>query len=466
MTVDLIIKNCKIVYPFATIQGNIAIDGEKIAGIGSEANLPQANKSIDAEGRYVIPGAIDPHVHTAFGPYEKDCITETQSAASGGITTAMFMTWSNMPSGGPPATSDSLLNFFPGGKEIAEKNSSIDFCLHGMLYGKDQAEEIPDYVRKLGMTSFKLMMVFRGEEAEIRKRPPYDDSNLYIALENAAKIGYPARVFVHAEHEEIYTLFRKKLQQDGRNDFPAWSESRPNFCEWLEIERAVSFAKILNAPLYVVHVSTREGVEIISKAQSQGTDVVAETCPHYLTLTNKDFPSDFILGKVQPPLREKEDCEKLWWGIQKGIIKTIGSDHCAFVKENKGKSDIWSATPGLPGVGTLLPVMLSEGVNKGRISLEKLVEVCCRNPAKILGLSPRKGILFTGSDADLVILDMDKTVKVTPELLHSSSDFTLYDGWELKGWPVLTMVRGNIIMENGEIVGKPGTGRYIPRGVL
>ena len=266
---------------------------------------------------------------------------------------------------------------------------------------------------------------------------------------------------VHSENSEIILSLIKKHKEAGREGLPVWSECRPNFTESECISRVLTFAEALDCPIYIVHLSTREGLEVIRQFKARHKKLFVETCPHYLTLT-KEAPIG-SLGKVNPPLRSAEDKEALWRGIAEGLIDTIGSDHCPFIKEDKPES-IWEARTGFPGSTTILPLLLSEGVHKKRITLEKVAEMTSMNPARIFNLFPRKGTIQVGSDADLCIVDLNLSRQVEPKLLHGVSDFSVYDGWTLKGWPVLTMVRGKTVMKDGEIVGSPGHGRFIMSG--
>ena len=231
--------------------------------------------------------------------------------------------------------------------------------------------------------------------------------------------------------------------------------------------RCLFLAKVSKCPLYIVHITIKEGADIINKAKAEGINVIAETCPQYLT-HNSEEPVPVIkenptFAVVNPPLRGKEDNERLWQAIKDGVIDCIGSDQAVATKKLKG-NDMWKAPMGLGNITQMiLPVMLSEGVNKNRISLEKVVEVCCQNPAKVFGLYPRKGTISANSDADLVIVDLNKKVKFTPQMSPSLCDWSIYDGWEFKGWPVCTILRGKVIAEEGKIVVQPGNGRYLFR---
>jgi dihydropyrimidinase len=461
MPADIVVKNCKIVGTEGVVNAGIAIDEGKILAVAKDGSLPKADKTIDAKGRYVIPGVLDPHVHYALGrPYEEDCKSESRSAAGGGVTTMMLMTWDPTKE----IHTGSVKEIFETAKNIAERHSIVDIVFHTGLSTDQQIREIPNYARNMGITSFKLPMMFRGKEAEAMGVPTFDDWKIFTSIKTVGHLGYPALAMIHAENMEIYDGLREKLVKEGRKDLGAWTEARPSLCEAVAVAKVIRFADYLDAPLYIVHMTSKEGISIAARAQAEGSRVLVETCPQYLALSWRDFPKEYALGKCAPPLRDRDHSEKLWWGIEKGFVHCIGSDHCAFIGK-VDKTDIWMGRSGLPGLETLLPVMLSEGVNKGRISMEKLVEVCCYNPAKIFGLYPRKGSIAVGSDADLSIVDLKKRVKVTTEVLHSASDYTPFEGRELKGWPILTMVRGNVVMEDGEVIGKPGIGKYLQRKI-
>jgi dihydropyrimidinase len=264
----------------------------------------------------------------------------------------------------------------------------------------------------------------------------------------------------HCENIEIIYKFKDLLRKQGRSDISAWSEARPAWCEAESIRSVLFIASSIDSPIYIPHVSSEAGLNAVKDFKGEYRNIYAETCPHYITLTN-DYRRG-PLGKVNPPLLKKEDIDALWMGIATGLIDTVGSDHCFRTKDQK--KELWTAKPGFSGTALVLPIMLSEGVNRGRIGLEHLVRVCCLNPAKIFGMYPQKGSLVVGSDADVTIVDLNKKVRITDRTEnYELSDFSLWEGWELKGWPVATVVRGNLVMRDGEIVGKPGVGKYVPR---
>lgn len=448
--VDIVISNGNIVTPDGIFQGGIAIDGEKIVAISVEENLPPATKNIDAKLNYVIPGVIDAHCHVGWPDWPEDEAyrRDSEAAAMGGVTTIIDRV--TLPPG-------SLVDqIFGTGKrkDVLEKNSYVDIALQACLFTEEQIEEVPELV-KLGISGFKFYIPYRGPEAV----PPMvgiDDGIVYFGFDKIAKCGSPAHAQIHAENIEIFFKFKDKYLKEKKE--VSWHDTRPNFCEIEPLIRCGYFAKITGCPVFVVHMSVKEGPDIIGKLRGEGVNIVAETCPQYLVCTKDN--TDRVLGKVNPPLRTEEDNEGIWEGIRNGLVSNLGSDHAPCAK--KHKEEFWSAVVGMAGIETMLPVMLSEGVNKGRISLEKLVEIACYNNAKQFALLPRKGTISVGSDADLVIVDLNKKVKVEAKNLHYISDFTPYEGWEITGWPVLTMVRGKVVMEEGTILGQTGYGNYIP----
>jgi len=350
--------------------------------------------------------------------------------------------------------------------EIMNNNSYTDmFCHFGIMH-IDHVKEIPDYARSFGVTSFKFYGKYGIELMSYRDTPPpdviqqTDDGLMYQGFVEIAKLGEMAVACVHAENYEIIHWLKKKLKEQGRKDLPAWTEARPWFCEAEYMQKAIFLSKIAGNTLYNVHLSIGAGVNLIERAIYEGVNVYAETCPHYLVLT-KDSPLEPVRGKISPPLREKSDIEVLWKGISRGIIKTIGSDHVIIPKTD----DIWTSWPGVPGLATLLPIILSEGVNKGRIPLEKVPEICSQNAAKIFNIYPQKGSLQVGSDADIVIVDLNREEILRAENLYSKCGWTPYEGMRVKGVPVMTFVKGIKVMEDRTVIEKPGLGKYIPRSL-
>ena len=454
MVVDTVVKNCNIVSPGAMVSAGIAIDNGKIVAIGNDAHLPDSRRTIDAKGNYVLPGIVDPHAHIGLFHSFQEEIHETAAAAYGGITTV-----GNYVGQVASLQMGSYEGSFEKWRDIWARDSLVDAFFHGSALSEININEIAINAKRYGITSYKFMMHRKGPDAARLGSEQQDDWFLLTGFQKLASLGYPARAMVHAENIDVIYRTSSAIKATGRHDLVAWDEARPGFCETLDIERAISIARATGAPLYVVHISYADSVDSIARAKAEGIDVIAETCPHYLVLTK--FAPIGTLGKVQPPLRDRDSNKRLWQGIREGTIDCLGSDHCSTTRE--AKQTLWEAVPGMPGLETFLPIMLSEGVNKGKITLEKLVKVCCYNNAKVFGLYPKKGVIQVGSDADIVIVDLTKKVKLSNEIAHYAiADFCSYEGWEIKGWPILTMLRGKVLVENGEIVAKPGVGRYIP----
>jgi dihydropyrimidinase len=342
---------------------------------------------------------------------------------------------------------------------MGERNAHVDFSIHLGLVRWDQLTNLQKYMNEYGVTSFKFYAAYRGEEAKAIGMLGNETDDAFLLEGFSAVAKFPGAVAcIHAENIEIILRLMKKFREEGRDGLRVWSECRPNLSEAETVYRAIAFAGASGCPLYVVHLSARESLEEVNRARLRGQKVFVETCPQYLTLT-MDSPIGLI-GKVNPPLRSSEDIDALWKAISEGSVDTIGTDHCAPLREVKSGS-IWEARPGFPGSATMLPILLSEGLHKRGIPLERIAELTSYNAARIFNLYPRKGTIQVGSDADLCIVDLNLVKKVEAKRLHSRSDFSVHEGWTLKGWPVLTMVRGKVVMRDGEIVGPRGHGRFI-----
>ena len=454
MVFDLLLENGILVIPkIGFVQGCLGIKGGKIVGIYHASRGLRARKKLDLHGRHVLPGLVEPHVHYGYrGNLKGHFQTETASAALGGITTVIpFYRDIENPTG--------LYENIPVLKSMAEKQAYIDFSLHLLLITRQQLKNVKQYFYEYGITSFKFYMAYKGEDGKSigLVGNETDDGFMLEAFTKLAAIP-GAVACVHAENIEIIMSLIKKHKSQGKDGLRVWSESRPNLSEWESVQRAITLAGVAGCPLYIVHLTTKEAVREMWAMKKKYPKLYSETCPHYLTLT-KDEPLG-NLAKVNPPLRASEDVTALWRGIADGTIDTIGSDHCPFRKEDK-EGQIWDACTGFPGSATMLPALLSEGVNKKRVSLEKVAEIMSYNPAKIFNLFPRKGTIQVGSDADFCIVDLSLSKKVRHQDLYSYSDFSLFEGRRLTGWPVMTVVRGEIVMKDGEIVGKSGHGCFI-----
>jgi dihydropyrimidinase len=454
MRYDLVIRGGEVVTPGGVQRCAIGIKGEKIAALALEPL--EGEEVIDAEGKLVLPGAIDAHVHLEM-PVDglrsaDDFYTGTVAAAFGGVTT--------------------LLDFAmqaPGRPErecIAERRAQadpkvvIDYSLHANFTEQSQASlaEIPKIIAS-GLTSFKLLTAYK------RRGLMVEAGFLYAVLREARAHG--GLVALHAEDGYIIEYLTERLLAAGKTGWIYHYESRPNFVEAAAIAEAIELAKGLGAPLYIVHLSTREGLELIKQARRAGYPIFAETCPHYLEFTKEKYLDeagpDYVMS---PPLRTEADRAALWEGLAEGSIDVVASEHCPFTQGEKRAARTFAEVPsGVMGLETMLPYLFSEGVGKGRISLSRLVELVSLNPARLFGLEG-KGQIALGKDADLVILDPELERPVRAAELHMNTDYNIYEGKVLRGWPVLTISRGKVIMRDGEFLGSPGRGRFIARRPL
>lgn len=460
MSADLIIHGGKVVFPDGIVDAEVAAENGVITGIGDPGTQGDARRRIDATGLHVLPGIIDPHVHlqTFQDPFDVNVETETKHAAIGGVTTMIPMLLNREDA------SLSFLEYFPWARQAVEERSLIDSGFSAVIGTTKQIDELPQFANECGVCSYKFYMAYTQDEAAVFGILAVDDSQFLYGLETVRKIGFPAMAMVHAENMSIIHPMKAKYIADGRKDLRAWTDARPDIAEEEATRRAIWYARETGSRLYIVHMTIGRGVEWVRQAQADGVKVIAETCPHYLVLTKDDDDKVGRLAKVNPPLRDAESAELLWGGLRSGDVTCLGSDHSTVVsKQDKMKDSIWDAVPGFPGMGMLLPIMLSEGYHKGRISLEQLTAVLTRNNAQTYGLYPRKGAIRVGSDADFALVDLEQEREVTPEYMQSAADWGLYDGWKLKGWPVKTIVRGEVVMEDGRIVADSGHGTYVPR---
>lgn len=472
---DLAVKNGKIVSPIGIVSAAIAVDKGKIVGIADEEFLPSADKTIDAGGKYIFPGVIDTHCHAPFTKrpsaprIESVLRIEPQAAALGGVTTMGFYM--------EPPGDKSIADVFDEFKQTWEANSVLDLICHIMVVNQQRLDEMSRDCSEFGATSFKFLVGHKGELAAMTGQAPagIDDGFIVDGFQRIAKLrqeGWPALALIHAENADIMLFLRKEASK--RYDVRAWHDSRPNFVEEECVRRMIFLAGVTGCPILIVHTTIKEAMDVAARARYEGKDlekdVIIETCPQYLT-HNYDTPTPLMKEKpvftvVDPPIRAKEDNEALWQGIKDGIVTVIGSDLTAVSKERKDV-DMWKAPFVLPGVGCnsnlILPVLLSEGVHKRGLSLERVVQVSSYNPARYYSIYPQKGTISVGSDADMVIVDMDKEVTYKAEMSPSHADWSHYEGWKFKGWPVMTMLRGKVIMEDGRILAEPGYGKYIPR---
>jgi dihydropyrimidinase len=448
---DLVLRNARLVYADGSIlAGGLRAREGTIVEVfaGEPAAVNSGAEVLDANGKYVLPGAIDPHVQLYPAPEFAHYATETRSAAIGGVTTILKM---HRDLDGYPVEA------FHAEIAGAEGRAHIDFGFHLMLMSDEQIALIPDYAREFELTSFKALMAYKGEEGFKLGIQGIDDAQLLAAFSATASVG--GVMLVHCENQELANQALERVRATDRDGLAAFADTRPPVVEAEAIKRATYLAGAAGCPLYVVHVTSRDGVESLIEARNAGANVFIETEAHYLTETCDSAAGNLL--KVLPPVRASEHREALWRALESGELDAVGSDHVASMREQK-QGTVWEARLGFPGIATILPALLSEGVNAGELTLSRVAEVTSTRPAQIFGLD-RKGQLLPGRDADFVIVDLDLEQRVTAELLGSASDFSPYEGRTLRGWPITTVSRGVTVMRDGKLVGPEGHGRYLRR---
>ena len=456
---DLKITNGLLVTPGGIVKGGLTVREGRISALGLEESLPAAAEQIDARGLVVLPGLIDPHLHLGLGAergqgeekFASDIETESVSAAVGGVTTIISTA---LFSGGGKG---SILPIIALAKELGGEHSLVDFKLTSFVMNNTHIEEIPALVEE-GVSSFKFLMSYKGEEGRQVGAYGIDWGFAYRGFEAIAQVTPPALAMVHPEAAEVIDVLKATIAAEGREDLGAWTDARPPVTEAMDVANAGLLALQTGVDLYVPHVSSRLAMKAVEFTRQQGGSLSAETCPHYLTLT-KDAPIGNH-GKVNPPLRDWDDVESLWEEMEGGNIDTIGSDHATYQRRHKAGS-LWDAMPGFGGVGTILPLLITHGVKKGRLPWERFAKVTSENAARLFGIYPAKGALAVGSDADLVIVDPDYEWVLSANALHSASDFSIYEGHQVMGRATMTFVRGVKVAESGAPAHEAPHGRYV-----
>jgi allantoinase len=452
-----VFTNAKIVTGDRIFEGGVAIDSGQIVAIGRSGNLPEADEVQDLHGNLIMPGLIDAHCHVhAMGRSDwEDFITGTMAAAASGITTIL-----EMPQTLPPT---STAKAFAEKRKEAERDAVVNFGLYGGA-GSQNIEEIPR-MAAAGAVAFKTFMPqpSPGREEDMWGLYVTDDGSFLEVLKAIARTRLPS--CVHAENWQIHQYLAKKLESEGKMNLAAYLESRPGITESEGISRAAMLADVAGARVHICHVCAREAVEVIRRAKQNGQRLTAETCPHYVTFTADQVAQYGAYAKINPPIRTDEDRAALWTALNNGVIDVVASDHGPFAKDwkKRGLDNIWKASMGAPALDTFLPLMLTH-VNRGLISLQTLAKVTSENVAKIFDLYPRKGTLQVGSDADLVIVDLKKKGKLSAEKFYTKAkeNAFIYNGIEVEGMPVATLVNGVEVMREGQVIGKAGTGRFSP----
>lgn len=449
---DLAVINGSVVSEGSIANAHLGIRDGKIASILSASETaPNAERMIDARGKIVLPGAIEPHCHfwEPGEDFREGWETGTRSAAAGGMTTVI-----EMPLSTPPTVDEPSFELKLG---IAQEKSAVDFALWGGVI-PESAPELRQRIgelQRLGAVGCKVFMCWSAQ-----KYPPIEDGLLLDAMKVIAEKGL--RIGIHAENQSIIETSEARLKSSGRSDPMAFVESRPPEAELEAINRALFLGKMANVQMHIVHLSLAEGALMIRKAKLEGQSVSVETAPQYLTLTFEDVARKGPFAKCAPPLRSRENVERLWGYVLDGTIDFIGADHAPFTKEEKESPSIfWDVPNGLPGIQESFSVLLSEGVNRRGMNLGRLADLTSTNVARRFGLYPRKGTIRVGSDADLIIVDLDKEWTVRNENTFYRVKWTPYDGMKMKGKIEQTVLRGRIVFKDGEVTSEPGLGHFI-----
>jgi len=461
MSFDTIIRGGTVATAADTFQCDVGISGGKIAALGE--NLGEAKEIVDATGLLVLPGGIDSHVHIAqpSGPgivMADDFSSATRSAAFGGNT--MVLPFAMQRKG------ESLRAVVDAYHAKAEGKCHVDVSFHLIVADASDrvlGQELPALVED-GYTSFKVFMTYEGLALS--------DLEMLNVMSVARDTG--ALVMVHAENYDAIRFLTDRLERAGLTAPHYHAASRPIPVEREATHRAISLAEIIDVPIMIVHVSNREAMEEIRRAQVRGLKIYGETCPQYLVLTAKDLEGLNMEGAkyvCSPPPRDEASQAACWEGLQQGVFALFSSDHCPFRYDDphgklapKGRTSFRWVPNGIPGVETRLPILFSEGVNKGRIGLDRFVELTATNPARVYGLFPRKGVIAIGADADLALWEPELEVTIRNERLHHAVDYTPYEGLKVKGWPTTVLSRGEVVVEDGRPIDAPGRGRFLACG--
>ena len=448
----LLLKNANIVTDKDKFLADVYIENGVISKIGENLNV-KAERTIDLTGKYLMPGGIDVHTHfdidVGIARSADNFYTGSLAAAYGGTTTIV----DHMGFGPKGCNLHHQLDYYHN----LAKDSVIDYSFHGVIQHIDQniLGDIDQMIED-GIPSFKGYMTYGYKLSDIE---------MLKLSEKLSKSG--GLLTVHPENNDIIDFFREKFAAENKLSPIYHAKSRPDKCEGEAVNRMIDITNMTNCPLYIVHLSCNDALEHIKKAIDKGQKVYAETCPQYLVLDEDLYNrKDGVKYICSPPIREKSHQDKLWEGIQNGYIQTIATDHCSFnyeLKKEMGEKDFRNCPNGLPGVETRMSIIFSEGVSKGRINLNKFVELVSTNPAKIFGMYPKKGAIQIGSDADLVVIDPKLKKIITAKELHENVDYTPFEGIEIVGCPVMTISQGEVIVENNKFVGEKGRGKFIKR---
>jgi dihydropyrimidinase len=448
---DLVLRNGTVVTASDVYQADVGIEGGKVKQIGQ--GLGPAAKEIDVSGKYLFPGGVDVHTHVDFellgNRSVDDFYSGTTAAACGGVTTIIDYAL--------PTPGQSIQGSVEAWQKKAQDKAIIDYGLHPVILEPTQKiiDEMADAVAD-GHSSFKLFMIGMARFDELA-------ADYLKVIAQAGRIG--ALTNIHAEDQCLIGYLSHQLTAAGKLGVRYFPDSRPRLAEGLAVQRAVTMARYAEAPIYLVHLSCEEALAPIREARARGQIVYGETRPIYLHLSRERFEGpegERYIG--WPPLREASQIQVMWDGLRSDNLQTVATDHCGWsLQQKKAGKTVDELLPGMSNLETIFPMLYSEGVGKGRLSLTRCVEVMSTNPAKLFGVYPQKGTIAVGSDADIVVFDPKKDVTIRHRDMHSRSDYELYEGFQVTGWPAMTLSRGEIIVDNGKVLGSAGRGKLLRR---
>ncbi len=438
--VDLVIKNARLVSHTQTVEGvGVAIQDGKFVAVEDESRLPPAKETLDAQGLCVLPGIMDCHVHFRQPglEYKGEWRTESEAATHGGVTFVC-----DMPNTRPSTADAEQVRVK---QEIAEANSFVDFGIFGLLAQENYDDLVP--MAEAGVIGYK---VFLGET--IGSIPAPDDGQLFESLSQIAEIGL--RTAVHAENNAIMQHHIRKLKAEGRTDPRAHRDSRPVVTEVESITRMTTLSRYSGAKVHICHLSSGDGAEAVAAGKAAGIDITTETAPHYLLIDDAEYDRVWNHLRMNPPVRGGDNGERLYQGLVSGAVDMIATDHSPHTEEEKAARNVWEAISGFVGVEIAARLMLSEFVNQGKLSLNKYVELTSWNPAHVFQVYPQKGAIEVGADADVAFVDLARPWKIDRFHLHSKNKVTPFHEWEGTGMPVWTMVKGQLVMREGQTMGE------------
>jgi allantoinase len=452
--VDLLVTGGTLVTEHDELQAGVAVRAGRVAGIVEPgATVPRAGQVLDARGLHVLPGAVDCHVHfnEPGRTHWEGYATGSAAAAAGGITTVLDMPLNCDP---PTVHAEALALK----QRAVASRSIVDYGHWGGLVA-DNLDDLAA-LHAGGVVGYKAFMSPSG----LDEYPAVDDAVLLEGMRRVAGLG--GILALHAESHRLTAALAVQSQANGRREPLAWARARPPIAEEEAVRRALLLARETGARVHFVHLSTPAAAQLVAAARRAGVAASAETCPHYLALNEGDLERLGPIAKCAPPLRSREIVEALWQALLDGEIDCIASDHSPCPPEDKerGRDDIWRAWGGIAGVQTLLPVLLTEGVLRRRLSLTRLARLTSANPARLFGLYPRKGALRIGADADLVLVDLEREWTLTAEQLLTRWPVSPFVGRAFRGWVVATLVRGVVVYRDGQVLAQPGHGRLVRPG--